>query len=363
MKVLALNSSPRAGSNSKTGLMLKFLTDGMIAAGADVESLDLRDQKIKNCAGCFNCWTRTPGVCIHQDDMTLELFPRWLTADVVVYASPLYHFTVNAVMKGFIERTLPILEPFFRQHNGCTYHPLRHKHPKVVLLSVAGLPDDAVFDQLSSWANFIYGGYHPNEDVLIAEVYRTMAEALTIPYFKDQAADILNATYKAGQEIVDGMSITKETMALVRQPILENPVDFLEMGNAMWQTCIADGISPKELADSGQVPRPDSIPSYIALMKLGFNPQAAKDLKARIQFNFSGETAGMCFLDISGGSIQSHPGKTREPNLTVNAPFEVWMDLITGKADGQQLFVDQQYTVEGDLALLMQLDQIFSSRS
>ena len=362
MKVLALNSSPRAGSQSMTGIMLKSLTDGMAAAGADVEIQHLCDKKIKNCAGCFNCWTKTPGSCIHQDDMTLELFPRWLAADVVVYASPLYYFTVNAAMKGFIERTLPVLEPFFERHNGRTFHPLRHEHPKVVLLSVAGFPDDTVFDQLSSWANFIYGGDHPNEGVLIAEVYRNTAEALTNPYFKEQAADILNATYRAGQEIVDGMNISEETMAIVQQPMLDNAVDFLEMGNAMWQTCIADGISPKEFGDSGRIPRPASIPTYMALMKLGFNPQAAGDLKARIQFNFSGDTAGGCYLDISEGQIQAHPGKTQEPNLTINAPFEVWMDILTDKADGQQLFLDQKYSAEGDLALLMQMAQLFGSR-
>jgi putative sterol carrier protein len=359
MKVLALNSSPRAGRNSKTGIMLKSLTDGMAAAGAGVESVDLRDKKIKNCAGCFNCWTRTPGVCIHQDDMTRELFPRWLAADVVIYASPLYHFTVNASMKCFIERTLPVLEPFFEQQDGRTYHPLRHQHPKVVLLSVAGFPDDTVFDQLSSWVNFIYGGDHPNGGVLIAEVYRPMAEALTIPFFKDQAARILNATYRAGQEIVEGMRITEETMALVRQPMLENPADFLEVTNTMWQTCIDDGISPKEFGDGDRVPRPDSIPSYVAQMKLAFNSQAAENLEARVQFNFSGETAGGCFLDISRGAIQAQEGKTSNPNLTVNTPFEVWMDILSGKADGQQLFIDQKYTVEGDLELLMQMDQLF----
>jgi putative sterol carrier protein len=281
----------------------------------------------------------------------------------VVYASPLYHFTINAEMKCFIERTLPILEPFFQQHEGRTYHPLRHRHPKVVLLSVAGFPDDTVFDQLSSWVNFIYGGYHSNEGVLIAEIYRPMAEALTNPYFKEQAAGILKATYTAGQEVVAKMNISAKTMALVRQPMLDDPTDILEMGNSMWQTCIAEGISPKEFGESDRIPRPASIKSYIALMKLGFKPEAARDISARIQFNFSGETAGGCFLDISGGAIQAQQGKAMDPSLIVNTPFEVWMDILTGKADGQQLFFDQKYTVEGDLDLLLRMDQMFGSSS
>jgi predicted lipid carrier protein YhbT len=47
---------------------------------------------------------------------------------------------------------------------------------------------------------------------------------------------------------------------------------------------------------------------------------------------------------------------------TVNAPFEIWMDIMTKKADGQQLFMEQKYTVEGDLELLMQLDQLFGQK-
>ena len=52
-----------------------------------------------------------------------------------------------------------------------------------------------------------------------------------------------------------------------------------------------------------------------------------------------------------------------QPDLTVNTPFEVWMDILTDKADGQQMFLDQKYTVEGDLALLMQMDQLFGNSS
>ena len=86
MKVLALNSSPRGGGQSKTEIMLKSLVQGMVEAGAEVEIVDLRKKKVKNCAGCFSCWTKTPGTCIHNDDMTQELFPKWLESDLVVYA-------------------------------------------------------------------------------------------------------------------------------------------------------------------------------------------------------------------------------------------------------------------------------------
>ena len=115
MKVLAINSSARSDGISKTEMMLDALVEGMRDAGAEVEVVPLRKKKVNNCIGCFTCWTKTPGVCVHKDDMTNELFPKWLEADIAVYATPLYHFTVNASMKAFIERTLPILEPFMVQ--------------------------------------------------------------------------------------------------------------------------------------------------------------------------------------------------------------------------------------------------------
>jgi multimeric flavodoxin WrbA/putative sterol carrier protein len=361
MKVLALNSSPRGDGESKTAIMLNSLVAGMREAGAEVEVVLLKKKKIKPCAGCFSCWTKTPGTCIHKDDMTRELFPQWLESDLVVYASPLYHFTVNAVMKAFIERTLPVLKPFFSQKGGRTFHPLRHKAPKVVVLSVAGFPDDAVFDPLSSWANFIYGNDSIHAKSLVAEIYRPMAEALTIPYFKSMAESILDAAQQAGHEIVTSMNVSEKTMARIRQPMAEDPGIFLTLGNLMWKTCIAEGVTPKEFGEKGLIPRPDSIDSYIEVMKLGFNAAAANSLTAKIQFNFSGENEGSCFLTIGEGTIDAQQGVFHQPDLTVNSPFEIWIDILTGKADGQQMFLDQKYTVEGDLALLMQMDQLFGN--
>lgn len=359
MKVLALNSSPRGDGESKTELMLNSLVDGMREAGAEVEVVDLRNKTVKNCAGCFSCWTKQPGICIHKDDMTRELFPKWLASDLVVYATPLYHFHVNAEMKTFIERTLPGLEPFFLRQDDRTFHPIRTKSPKVVVLSVAGFPEESVFDQLTSWVNFIFGKNHADENELVAEIYRPMCEALTQPYFTEKAADVLGATQQAGREIATSMNVSAETMARVRQPMYEDAPAFLKIGNLMWQTCITEGITPREFGQKGMIPRADSIDSYIEMMKLSFNPDSANGLNAKIQFNFSGDSQGACYLEIAAGTLNAQPGTIEEPDLTVNTPFDIWMDIITGKAEGQQMFLDQKYTIEGDPALLMQMGQLF----
>jgi putative sterol carrier protein len=78
-----------------------------------------------------------------------------------------------------------------------------------------------------------------------------------------------------------------------------------------------------------------------------------------LQFNFSGEVEGSCHFKIESRQIKAMPGVAEKPDLTIDAPFEVWMDIMTGKADGQQMFMEQKYKVVGDLSLLMGMNLHF----
>ena len=255
MKILALNSSPRPSDQSKTELMLRHLLDGMREAGACVESVNLRDKVVKNCIGCFTCWTKTPGVCIHQDDMTRELLPAWLESDIAVYATPLYNYGVNATLKTFLERTLPTAEPFFEIHNGRVFHPLRSKSPEIVVLSVAGLPEAAHFGPLSAHMQYMLAS--PGRR-LMAEIYRPSSELLKSPAFKTKSKEIIEATIQTGRELVKEGAVSPETLALVTQPLIE-PEELVKMGNLMWRKLIDKGMSPNEFREKSMVFTPTPI--------------------------------------------------------------------------------------------------------
>jgi putative sterol carrier protein len=94
-------------------------------------------------------------------------------------------------------------------------------------------------------------------------------------------------------------------------------------------------------------------------MSMGFNPEAALDLKADLQFYFSGKVEGPCYFKIENGGITTGIGEAENPEVTIESPFEIWMDILTGKADGQQMFIEQKYKVTGDLSLLLRLNQLF----
>ena len=45
-------------------------------------------------------------------------------------------------------------------------------------------------------------------------------------------------------------------------------------------------------------------------------------------------------------------------DLTIEAPFEVWTDIMTGKTDGRQMFMEKKYKVMGDLPLLLKMNTL-----
>jgi len=354
MKVMAVNSSARVGGESKTEWVLNHLVEGMVSAGAKVDVVNLRDKKIKYCSGCFSCWTKSPGKCILQDDMTKELFPQWLASDLVVYATPLFHYTVNAQMKTFIERTLPFVLPFLEKREDRTSHPVRQEPPKAVVLSVAGFPEGRVFDQLSNYIRFLYG------KGLLAEIYRPSSESLLQPGMEEAQASIAEALHDAGQELVRLSTVRPRTMHAIRQPLLNDIDQFHERGNMFWKTCIAEGVTPRQFRERGMVPRPDSIKTFMILNKMAFNSEGANNLKAIMQYRFSGAVQGDCYFSIENGKMAAVEGTCPNPTLTIDTPFDLWMDIMTGKADGSEMFMQQKYSVDGDLELLMKMGELFA---
>ena len=87
----------------------------------------------------------------------------------------------------------------------------------------------------------------------------------------------------------------------------------------------------------------------------GINSEAVVEQKKTLQFNFSGKVTDPCYFVIVKGKVDAEKGIIANSDITIETSFELWMDIITGKADGQQMFMDQKYTVNGDLTLMIQL--------
>lgn len=99
------------------------------------------DLRIASCTGCFDCWIRTPGICVLDDDAT-QVAHALSLAERVVFLSPLVFGTYCAAIKGALERSIRVLLPTFRTLHGETHHPHRYEmSPHLVGIGLADRPD------------------------------------------------------------------------------------------------------------------------------------------------------------------------------------------------------------------------------
>jgi multimeric flavodoxin WrbA len=69
---------------------------GALESGNRVEKISLREKNIRYCTGCGVC--NTTHKCVQTDDMA-EILEKMLDADVIVMATPVYFYTMDAQMK------------------------------------------------------------------------------------------------------------------------------------------------------------------------------------------------------------------------------------------------------------------------
>lgn len=100
MKIVVLNGSPR--KNGNTEIMVDAFCDGAKEKGHSVYKVNLGTKKIAPCIDCKYCFTHN-GICSQKDDMG-EIMAEINGADMIVFASPIYWFTVSAQLKVAIDR-------------------------------------------------------------------------------------------------------------------------------------------------------------------------------------------------------------------------------------------------------------------
>lgn len=100
-KVLILSGSPRKNGNSD--ILCNEFMKGAVESGNEVEKIRVSEKKIDFCTGCYAC--RDTGVCAIKDDMA-DVMQKIIDADVIVLASPVYFYSIDAQLKALIDRTV-----------------------------------------------------------------------------------------------------------------------------------------------------------------------------------------------------------------------------------------------------------------
>ena len=99
--VLIISSSPRKGGNSEA--LAAAFAKGAQEAGNQVETVYLRENQYGFCKGCLAC--QKLGHCVIKDD-AVEIAAKMHDADVLVFATPVYYYSVSGQLKTYW--TVPI---------------------------------------------------------------------------------------------------------------------------------------------------------------------------------------------------------------------------------------------------------------
>lgn len=104
-KILIISGGGRPNGN--TAQLTGAFARGAEETGHQVEIVSLTKVEVKGCMGCNACRYGKP--CVIKDGFN-ELVPKIKTADLIVFASPLYFWTISSRIKAFIERFYCIAE-------------------------------------------------------------------------------------------------------------------------------------------------------------------------------------------------------------------------------------------------------------
>ncbi len=194
MKLLAFNASPRKERSNSDVLMDRFI-EGAQKGGAEIEKHYIVDLDINGCRCCFSCWWKTPGKCVHRDDVDWIL-PKIGDADILLFGTPIYGNNITHYMQRLVERTFPFSLPEMVVKDGEVVHPGRQrKFPQMVIAANCGFPESSAF-------NVVRGLFPSALHILLPA-----GQILQDDEGREQLSSFLKAISKAGEHLAQGTPI------------------------------------------------------------------------------------------------------------------------------------------------------------
>ncbi len=141
MNITILNGSQEHSSFDR---YLEAIQVKLESSGHTVTCLELREIDLRYCTGCFGCWVKTPGECSIQDQSD-QIRREVIRSDFTLWAAPLRMGFPTELLKRALDKSIPLLHPYFDVVNGEAHHKPRYDHyPRLGLLVSPEEDTDAV---------------------------------------------------------------------------------------------------------------------------------------------------------------------------------------------------------------------------
>lgn len=117
------------------------------------ETVVLRERTIAYCRGCFDCWIKTPGICI-IDDEARDITRKMIQSDLIVYFTPILFGGYSHFLKAQLDRSICLVHPKFGKFHGEIHHRKRYEsYPSILGV---GLLSDNEPEQADLFREHIY---------------------------------------------------------------------------------------------------------------------------------------------------------------------------------------------------------------
>jgi len=90
-----------------------------------------------------------------------------------------------------------------------------------------------------------------------------------------------------------------------------------------------------------------------------FNPAAAGSMNKTLQWNITGEEAGVYALKIANGTCELIKGGVEKPDMTLTVADKDWLGIASGQLNAMTAFTSGKLKIAGDMMLAMKLQQLF----
>ena len=105
--------------------------------------------------------------------------------------------------------------------------------------------------------------------------------------------------------------------------------------------------------------QPTSAKQAFDMMPSRFNKEAAKGLNAIYQFDLSGDGGGKWHVIINNDSCQVKEGAAASPSITISMTAQDYLDMLSGKLNGQVAFMSGKLRIAGDMGLALKMQSLF----